>query len=176
MPRGPLPDPHAQRRNAATIPVTSLPAAGRDGDIPDPPSWCSLGQHGRDWWVWAWVTPESAGWSSSLIDVVAQRASLVDDLNALERVENLDALDAGDLLAAEDLADVRCLLGRLAALATGRLAVLKVMAMLDVQLGFGAKNLAALRWTIQGKAEPAQTGSATPPSSKRRLSVVSESA
>lgn len=176
MPRGPLPDPHAQRRNAAAIPVTTLPAEGRSGETPEPPSWCELRRHGREWWAWAWSTPEAAGWSSSLVDVVAQRASLVDDLNAIERVENLDALDVGDLLNADDLTDLRTLLGRLVALSGGRLPIMKVMAMLDVQLGFGAKNLAALRWTITSSVAPATTtGPANP--QKRRLSVVaSESA
>jgi len=175
MPRGPLPDPHAQRRNAATIPATVLPADGRPGEIPDPPTWCELRRHGLDWWNWAWATPESAGWSSSLTDVVAQRASLVDDLNAIEGIDGFGS-DLFEMMQADELADLRQLIERLQALAVGRLPIMKMMATLDVQLGFGAKNLAALRWTITGTTPAAATG-ATPTPDKRRLSVVtSESA
>lgn len=172
MPRGPLPDPNAQRRNAATIPTTKLPADGRDGPTPEVPSWIELGQAGRAWWAWAWSTPESAGWSSSLVDVVGRRASLVDDLAALEQVVSLDALDILDGLPQE----VRFLVGRLAGLVTSRLTVLKACSDLDQQLGFGAKNLAALRWTIEASAahgagshpDPTER----PASSRDRLKVV----
>jgi hypothetical protein len=39
MPRGPLPDPNAIRRNKPTIPTTDLPADGRQGPAPEPPAW-----------------------------------------------------------------------------------------------------------------------------------------
>ena len=156
MARGPLPDPNARRRNKPTIPTTSLPASGRPSPPPDVPSWCDLGEHGRDWWVWAWSTPEACGWSDSLVDVVARRASLVDDLAALERVESLDAWE---LIAAEEFGEVKSLIDRLARLATGRLQVLKACHDIDAQLGFGAKNLAALRWTIVDDSGEAESGS-----------------
>src|SRR4051812_39596724 len=59
---GPLPSPTRRRRNAPTIPTTELPASGRAGRIPKPPSWAHLGTAGQAWWKWAWRTPQSAGW------------------------------------------------------------------------------------------------------------------
>jgi hypothetical protein len=149
MARGPLPNPNALRRNKPTIPTTKLSASGRADPAPAVPPWCELGADGLAWWTWAWSSPEANGWSDSLIDVVARRASLVDDLAALARV---GSLDAWELLACEEMAEVRALVGRLAGLATGRLQVLKACHDIDAQLGFGAKNLAALRWEIVADA------------------------
>lgn len=168
MPRGPLPDPHAQRRNAATIPTTELPSAGRQDPPPRLPSWCKpLGRPGRAWWRWAWSTPEACGWSSSLIDVVARRAALVDDLNAIATIRSIDLDELTNV-------EVKHKVERIAALASGKIAILRAMADLDAQLGFGAKNLAQLRWKIVEETSPPAAGqpAVQPTGSRSRLRVV----
>jgi hypothetical protein len=147
---GPLPSPTRRRRNAPTIPTTELPASGRKGPIPKPPSWVELGKEGMAWWRWAWRTPESAAWSPGQLAVVARRASLEDDLAATEAVEGLDLLDVLEL---ESLADVRKLVQRLASLVTGRLQIQRAMLDIDDRLGLTTKGSAALRFKIVADEE-----------------------
>lgn len=154
MPRGPLPDENRVRRNAPTIPTTQLPASGRKGPAPTPPVGAGLGAAGKRWWKWAWSTPQAAAWASGHEGVVARRASLEDDLAALADVQSLDLADVLD----EEAARFRSTVQRLAALATGRLAILREMRELDDRLGLTPKAMAALRWTI---AAPAAEGSAS---------------
>lgn len=164
---GPLPDPNARRRNAPTIPTTNLPASGRHGPVPKVPKWVELGAAGKGWWAWAWKTPQAAGWSDGNIPMVAQRASLEDDLASLAEVEGLDFADVDPT---GNTAELRRTVQRVAALATGKLAILKECRELDDRLGLTPKGMAALRWTIvddkpEEKAKPAA-------SSDRRLRAV----
>lgn len=145
---GPLPNRDSIRRNAPTIPTTRLPVSGRKDPPPTPPTWMVLGEHGLAWWQWAWTTPEACGWSGSLVDIAAQRAMLVDDLAALDHVDSLDQAEIFDALLDEARDRLKDLFRRLAGLAGGRIQVVRAMGLLDVQLGLGAKNLAALRWEI----------------------------
>ena len=111
---GPLPDPNARRRNAPTIPTTNLPASGRHGPVPKVPKWVELGAAGKGWWAWAWKTPQAAGWSDGNIPMVAQRASLEDDLASLAEVEGLDFADVDPT---GNTAELRRTVQRVAALA-----------------------------------------------------------
>lgn len=79
MPRGPLPNPDAIRRNAPTIPTTELPASGRKGPIPTPPAWAAIPDKSpvREWWDWAWSTPEAALWSTGDMQSVVRLAKLM---------------------------------------------------------------------------------------------------
>ena len=142
--RGPLPNPNARRRNAPTIPTTSLPASGRSGKPPALPHGAKLGKAGRAWWAWAWSLPQSFGWSDGDMSALHRRASLEDDLAALGAVKGLDAMDLdGD--AAEDLRDaVRSLAG----MVSGKLGVQREMRELDTRFGLTPKGLADLRWSI----------------------------
>lgn len=136
---GPLPQPQRRRRNAPTIPTTSLPAGGRKGPVPDPPEWVTLGVAGRAWWEWAWSTPQAAGWSERAhLDVVARRAALVDDLHAIE----------ADSLAGLDEEALRALVSTLKALVSGKATLLGKVTELDDRLGLTPKSMAQLRWTI----------------------------
>lgn len=149
---GPLPKPDGQRRrrNAPTIPTSALPAAGCELDAPDPPEWVTLGPSGRAWWEWAWHTPQAAGWSAEAhLDAVAHRASLEDDIAAIE---------------SEDLAGVsderlRELVTTLKGLVTGKSTVLSRMKDYDDRLGLTPKSMAQLRWTIvESKGEEKRQG------------------
>lgn len=142
---GPLPDPKRRRRNAPTIATTGLPAGGRQGPRPRPPQWLELGQAGWAWWRWAWKTPQSAAWNPGHHVVVARRASLEDDLAALARVEGLDFRE---LLELEDGPAIASAVQRVAALATGRLALARECRELEVQLGLTPKGQAQLRWQV----------------------------
>lgn len=161
--RGPLPAPDALRRNAPTIPTTSLPASGRKGVAPAPPFGMDLGAEGSAWWSWAWSTPQAAGWSVGDEYLVARRASLEDDLAALAAVEGLDC---GNLDGADD--ELRKLIQRIAALATGRLQLMREMREIDDRLGLTPKGLAALRWKIVDDTPKDQQNGATPPPAGRK--------
>lgn len=185
MPRGPLPDPTAQRRNAATIPTTELPAEGYQGEIPEVPSWITLDAAGMRYWSWAWRTQEAAAWGTGAVDSVARRASLEDDLAAIELSTRSDL---GEILEnawnndqnREDfLKLVESTFRVLGKLAGGRLAVIREAGKLDEVLGLTPKAKAQLRWTVKGTPEPAQApnnpaGEAPPvgTSSRERLRVV----
>jgi hypothetical protein len=97
-----------------------------------------------------WSTPQSAGWALGHEAVVARRASLEDDLAALEAVQGIDFDELGPRAD-----QVRAAVQRVAALATGRLQIIKEMRELDDRLGLTPKAMAQLRWTIEGDAKPA---------------------
>lgn len=144
--RGPLPVENHRHRNAPTIPTTTLPAGGREGPAPKLPPYLSLGKQGRAWWRWAWSTPQAAAWAGGHEGIVGRRASLEDDLAALTDVKGLDF----EILIGSDGSDLRQAVQRVAALATGRLQLLKEMRELDDRLGLSPKAMAQLRWTIKG--------------------------
>lgn len=170
MPRGPLPDPHAVRRNAETIPTTELPVTGRTGPIPKVPTWApKLGKAGRAWWAWAWRTPQACAWGPAEIDTVARRAALVDDLAVLSAPRGvvLDMLEDDEL---------RQIFRSLTALAGGKSTVLQRMSDCDKQLGFGAKNLADLRWKVTADSEAPSSAPAPTPArtgARARMQLVS---
>lgn len=141
---GPLPQATRRRTNPATIPTTVLPASGRSGRMPKVPAFVSLASSGRAWWAWAWRTPQACAWAPGMEGVVARRAALEDDLAVLAEVVGLDLDD-----------EIRAAVGRLAALVTGRLVLLREMRELDDRLGLTPKAMAALRWSIGTVDAPA---------------------
>lgn len=143
---GPLPNPQRRRRNAPTVPSTSLPASGRKGRPPSCPY--GLGDAGVAWWRWAWGLPQACAWGHGDLYAVARRA-LLEDEHA--RLEFVDGLDFADLLAGADdeaIRNVEFALSTLKGCATGTLAIKKEMDALDDRLGLNPKALAALRWSI----------------------------
>lgn len=156
---GPLPSENRRRRNAPTVPTTKLPVTGREGPTPRPPSWLKLGRCGRAWWKWAWSTPQACAWAPGHEAMIARRASLEDDLAAIGTVHSLDALE---LLEGEDGKAVKELVQRLAALASGRLAICREMRELDDRLGLTPKGMAALRWTVVEDGSVTQAAAAPP--------------
>ncbi|HET7588609.1 MAG TPA: hypothetical protein VFK14_00265 [Solirubrobacterales bacterium] len=158
MARGPLPNKKKRRTNAATIPTTELPASGRKGRAPNVPTAYELGAAGLAWWKWAWRLPQAMAWDSGALYVIARRASLEDDLAAVdeseklvERIEDsiirtIESEDPGDV--PERLTYLGLLVGKLKSLGAGRLAILKEMRELDKVLGLTPKGLADLRWEI----------------------------
>lgn len=169
--RGPLPTGTAIRRNKPTIPTTNLPATGRSTDVPDPPVTYELGPAARDWWGWAWRTPQACAWDDGSLFAVARRAQLEDDLHTLEVVDlEVDFLIGED--PGEAARNLSILVGKLKAMAGGKLAVAREMRELDDRLGLTPKGLAANRWKIVEGDEPAAV---TPPSGVgkgRRLKAV----
>lgn len=157
---GPLPDPNRRRRNAPTVPTTSLKAEGRTEPAPDIPDWCPLGDAGRAFWVWAWATPQALAWGTEvgMEAWVARRSSLEDDLAALHAVEGLDFTELGPDQADREF---RMVVQRIAAMATGRLQILKEMREMDDRLGLTPKGMAQLRWQIVATPEQATTTEAS---------------
>lgn len=159
MARGPLPTPDRVRRNAPTIPTTSLPVSGRRGVAPAPPFGLDFGAEGSAWWSWAWSTPQAAGWSVGDEYLISRRASLEDDLAALAAIDGIDFSDLAD--------EIENAVRRVAALATGRLQLMREMREIDDRLGLSPKGLAALRWKIVADAEQSATGDPGPKSGRR---------
>lgn len=177
MPRGPLPDPKARRRNPPTIPTTSLPVSGRKGRPPNPPASYVLGPAGRAWWRWAWSQPQALAWDSGALYVIARRAVLEDDLVALGGFESLDLDELAHSGAVEAAQRLRFLIGGLKALAGGKLAVEKEMRELDTRLGLTPEAMAKLRWKIV--ADPDAKKEEAPaklPANVRRLPAVDPAA
>lgn len=149
MTSGPLPDPHARRRNAPTIPTTDLPAGGRVGRVPPLPRRIRLGPAGKAWWRWAWRTPQAAAWDGGgFLELIARRAGLEDDLAALERPAPPGDVGGFDPLFAKIAA----------ALVAARTPVLREARELDDRLGLSPKGLAALRWRIVPLADVEAAG------------------
>lgn len=152
MPPGSLPGKNTRRRNAPTIPTTTLSASGRKDPAPDCPY--ELAQAGDAWWRWAWSLPQALAWSDGDLYAIARRARLEDRLAALHL---LDGLDLTDLLAGADeeaVQRVEWALRTLKGAATGALQVEKEMRELDGKFGLTAESLARLRWTIVADEEP----------------------
>lgn len=177
--RGPLPDPNARRRNKPTIPTTNLPASGRKGPAPRVPKSFELRKAGKEWWSWAWHTPQAAAWDDGVVYAVARRAQLEDDLIALAGSPAEDAASISEMLGIEEDKRVRELSSIFASVrrvAGGEMSVMKEMRELDDRLGLTPKALAQLRWSIvdDGVAEPDEKPAATASASGRRarLSVV----
>ncbi len=157
MARGPLPNKKKRRRNDPTIPTTELDVAGRKGRPPKLPGSYNLRKPGCEWWKWAWATPQALAWDKGALYVVARRAQLEDDLDLID--SPLEAKDLAELLGVDDDAVVRELefiVGRLAAMAGGRLPILKEMRELDKRLGLDPKAIGELRWEIVDKSKDAQ--------------------
>ena len=152
MPRGPLPNPNARRRNAPTIPTTTLPAEGYQGEIPDPPADYDLLGPGQAWWQWVWRTPQAAAFGTGSLYALARRAKLEDDLWLLERA---DEFDLGGILAISDnkeaVKNLEHVMRKLKVLAGGNAAILKEMRELDKRFGLDPKALAENRWTVEEK-------------------------
>jgi hypothetical protein len=159
---GPLPEKTRRRRNAPTIPTTNLPAEGFAGPYPKVPKWVTLGPDGSAWWRWAWRTPQAAAWSAGVVDFVATRASLVDDLVTLDRA---DDGSLADIASSDELA---VLIRRLLSMATGRLSIEKHMADMDKALGLTPKGFADLRWEIVASPAESTTEADTTGRSKDR--------
>jgi hypothetical protein len=182
--RGPLGKPAAQRRrrNKPTIPTRSLPAGGFAGPYPRLPKGVELGEAGRIWWRWAWRTPQAAAWDAGTHVALARRASLEDDLAALERVDGIDVGYALSLVregeARKAIIELEWVVRNLARLAGGKLAVCSKMLDLDRQFGLTTRSFYDLHFEIvpdvEAKPEPAATGEA--PSGPRRLRAVDPSA
>ena len=132
MSRGPLPNPNRRRRNAPTIPTTSLPAGGRKGRAPKVPAGYELRDAGAAWWRWAWSLPQAVAWDDGSHYALARRAQLEDTLGAV---------------AVDD--------------ARSRLSLLKEMRELDRRFGLDPKAMAELRWTIVAE-EPSEKKPAAP--------------
>ena len=143
--RGPLPNPQHRHRGAPSIPTTQLPATGRSGPLPKVPIGYRLGRPGRAWWKWAWSLPQACAWSDGDLYVVARRASLEDDLMAVEKAPELPDLST---LCGETVQDLKRMFGRISALASGRVAIMREIRELDSRLGLTPKALAELRWSI----------------------------
>jgi hypothetical protein len=134
------------------------------------PAPAKLEKAGKAWWRWAWSTPQAAAWDAGSHQAVARRAALEDDLATMADVQSLDIADVLDI---DDEGHVARLIRRLAALAGGRLSVIKEMRELDRTLGLTPKAMAELRWSIMPD-EVAEAREARGP--QRRLEAVDPSA
>jgi hypothetical protein len=159
---GPLPDPNARRRNKRK-PSTPLPLDGPLDKAPTCPY--ALGKAGKKWWKFAWKLPQATAWDDGAIYFVARRAQLEDDLAALDDGGDLAILFEellGDAISEDDAKERQKILtslgqtvGRLKALAGGRVSILKEMRELDNRLGLNPKAMADLRWTLEEPKEDA---------------------
>lgn len=148
MPRGPAPHKNKRRTNADAIPKTQLPAGGRKGRPPKVPEAYKLGKAGAAWWRWAWGTPQATGWDPGALYVLARRAQLEDDLDAIKLNDELEVVDLLAGAAEEAIERVTYALSLLKQQGAGKLALEKEMRELDKVLGLTPKGLIDLRWEI----------------------------
>lgn len=118
----------------------------------------ALGEAGAEWWAWAWETPQAVKWDAGVLYTAGRRALLEDEHAAVGSFdpyrlnEFFATLDLGEEDSVQDaLRELGRIIGRLQALATGRLAISREMRELEGQLGFGAKSMAALGWKPEEK-------------------------
>lgn len=167
MSSGPLPKPGARRRNAPTIPTTTLPAGGYAGEIPEPPPDYDFLKPARSWWSWVWRTPQAAAFGTGSLYSLARRAQLEDDLWLLEKA---DEFDLGALMEISDkremLQNLEFMLRKLKALAGGKASLLKEMRELDKRFGLDPKALSENRWTVEEVEAPPAEPSAAPAAAK----------
>lgn len=173
MSRGPLPNDKKRRRNKDTIPTTELPASGRKGRPPAAPKAYKFNKAATEWWKWAWGLPQAAAWDKGALYVIARRAQLEDEVAALDDSEDLiERIHASVMrtLESESPEDIPerlqylgLLVGKLKALAGGRMSLLKEMRELDAVLGLSPKALGQLRWKIVDKSGAADKGADAAP-------------
>lgn len=187
MPRGPAPSKKKRRSNAPTIPTTELDVRGRKGRPPKVPDAYNLQKAGREWWKWAWSTPQALAWDAGALYAIARRAQLEDEVAALEESEDLLERVHNSMmriLESEDPMDVPerltylgLLLAKLKSLAGGKVTYLKEMRELDKVLGLTPKAMVDLRWEIIDKTEKGEMKPAPAPKKaadrKARLALVS---
>ncbi len=144
---------------------------------PKAPEGYKLGKVGFSWWKWAWGTPQAMAWDRGALYVVARRAQLEDDLDALDLN---DDLELRDLLAGADeeaIERVVYALDTLKRAASGKLAIEKEMRELDKVLGLTPKAMVELRWEIVDGSTKAESAPPAVPkksaSRKARLALVS---
>lgn len=147
----------------APTPATALPPGGRKGRAPKCPY--ELGDAGATWWRWAWKTPQASQWDTGSHYLIGRRAQLEDSLAALDQFDPyalgsfFDGLELGDPDKLRDaLTDLGYIIGRLQALAGGRLAIVQKMAELDDRLGLNPRALAALKWAVTNGKPKAEGG------------------
>ena len=164
-PRGPLPTRNPRRRNAPTIPTTSLPVSGRKGAAPAVPEWIALRRAGLAFWKWAWATPQACAWGDSVgqESIIARRAQLEDMAAALNDVRGLDFDDMNlEGTDAGNRREVAAAVAQVCSLATNHLQLMKEMRELDDRLGLTPKGMESLRWKVVADETPAETAPATP--------------
>ena len=182
MPPGPLPGANTRRTNSPTIPTTRLPAGGRKGRPPNPPEGYNLAEAGRNWWKWAWGTPQACAWDPGAKYAVARRARLEDDLAVIGEFDPhaldwfFSSLELSDEKAVQEaMRELGRIIGDLQRLAGGKLAIEKEMRELDKRLGLDPKALAELRWVIvadeQPAAKPASHAPAAPAADEQAADV-----
>lgn len=168
---GPLPTGEAARRNKPAIPTTQLPASGRKGRVPKAPVTYELGPAAKDWWAWAWHTPQACGWDDGQLFTVARRAQLEDDLVALAKVD-VDIAELLGLDKSDATQQLESLISQLKSLAGGRIAVIQKMNDLDATLGLTPKGREALRWKIVADEEPVKATGPAAPTGRKGLTLV----
>ncbi len=175
MPRGPLPKKNARRRNKPTVTSSVLPASGRSGRAPTVPKSYKLRDEGKEWWKWAWKLPQATQWDDGALYLVARRASLEDDLAALDAEPGFDLERFLGVDESDASRELKFVIGRLKSLAGGRNGVLREMRELDNRLGLNPKALLDLRWQIsdeeESKGEPG-SGPGSKSGGKRHLRAV----
>lgn len=147
----------------APTPATALPPGGRRGRAPKCPY--ELGAAGETWWRWAWKTPQASQWDTGSHYLIGRRAQLEDSLAALDQFdpgaldEFFRSLDlSGDEAVWDAISGLGRIIGRLQALAGGRLAIVQKMAELDDRLGLNPRALAALKWAVTNGKPKAEGG------------------
>lgn len=127
---GPLPKQNPKRRNKPTFQPATLPAEGFSGPIPDPPSHPPLGEHGRQWWMWVWRTPQASQFNAGHLYAIAMRASLEDRMAALWDDEDREAMLLRTIGEARQY---------------------------DDRLGLSPKGMLQLRWSVRANEGAGQT-------------------
>lgn len=173
--RGPLPkdDESRRRRNTPAITATNLPAGGRKGPAPKPPSGYEFRQCGWAWWRWAWKTPQSAAWNDGYLYAVARRAALEDDLDCIRRI---DSGSFDDLLGSSEddtREQIEWVVKTLRAIAGSELNLMREARELDDRLGLTAKAFGQLRWQLEDDKEPAKPAVKTQRAAQRKAGAMS---
>jgi hypothetical protein len=73
-----VPKPAGRTRRAHVPPAAAARRIPRTGRADVPPVPIKLGEAGKRWWRWAWMTPQAITWHDGYTQTLARRARLED--------------------------------------------------------------------------------------------------
>lgn len=146
------PEPGSINRGP-TIPQTSLPDQGYQGEIPDPIR--PLDGYAKVYWDWAWSTPQAAMWDKGTAGAVTTLSEIHRDIEALESMSGIaskmsfyDLLECTDPSMGPVAKQLGDLFGGLLKMVTNKKGLVAEARSYESVLGLNPKAMSDMRWKV----------------------------